>query len=186
MRDDVRAAIEPAIGAQLQISTTWVAARAREQLLSRFRRRSKGETGRAPGALTNADRPLVLEQIERRGDVRTGETTPTLQRSEIVADAALYVFDRRAERGDIAFRQGGQSLHQDESAQMPRVAIGKRRELVEDVELVRPVHSLAMGVEHQEDAPRFRERHAADDRCGRSSRPAPAGGHAPPALAQTD
>src|SRR5262245_29237784 len=101
MRDDVRAAIEPAMGAQLQISTMWVAARAREQPLCCFRRRSEGEARRAPGTLADADRALALEQIECRGDGGAGETAAALQRSEIVADAALYVFDRRAECSDI-------------------------------------------------------------------------------------
>src|SRR5205823_13366604 len=118
-----------------------------EQSLCRFRRWREGEAGRTPGALANAHRALALEQIERCGDVGTGKAAAALQRSEIVADAPLYVFDRRAEYSDIAFRQRGQSLHQDESAQMPRVAIGKRREFAEDVALVRPVHTLAMRIE---------------------------------------
>src|SRR5262249_54132685 len=110
-RDDVCSAIEPAISVQIQISTTPVAARAREQSLCRVSGWRKGKAGRAPGALTDADRTLSLEQIKRPGDVGTAETAAALQRSEIVAHASLYVFDRRTECGDIAFHQRGQSLH---------------------------------------------------------------------------
>src|ERR1700756_777310 len=154
VRDDFCSAIEPAISVQIQISTTPVAARAKEQSVCRLRGWRKGKTGRAPGALTDAERTVSLEQIERPSDVWTGETAAALQGSEIVAHAPLYVFDRRAECGDIAFHQRGQSLHQDKAAEVPRVAVRERRKHVEALALVQPMHALAMGIQYQKNAPR--------------------------------
>src|ERR1700745_164865 len=96
-RDYICSAIKPAIRAQIQISTPLVAARVREQSLRRLSGWRKGKAGRAPGTLTDADATLSRKQIERPRDVGTAETAAALQRSEIVAHAPLYVFDRRAE-----------------------------------------------------------------------------------------
>src|SRR5262249_13235167 len=107
-------------------------------------------------------------------------------RSKIVAHAPLYVFDRRAECGDIAFRQRGQSLHQDKAAEVARVAVRERRKHAEDLALRRPMHAVAMGIQHQKNPPRVRERHPADDRCGRPRGSAPAVDHETAALEYTD
>lgn len=161
---DLCSAIETADGMNVQIPVTWLPTDALKQTVCLFRRRRECKARRPPRTLADAERAFILENAQRRRDIGAGEAASTLNRSKIVAEEHLHFFDRRTEVRNVAFRERGQSLHQDESAQVRRSRLRKRRKLAEYIALVRPMHPLSVRIKQNQNAPALRERHSADDR----------------------
>jgi hypothetical protein len=134
------------------------------EAICRFRRRRKGEAGRAPRALADSNRPFTLEQAERGRNIGAIEATSALNRGVMIAEMRLELLDRRTEARKIALTHGRQHLHKHEPTEVGGSRLLKGRKLGERSALVRSMHSLSAWIKNNQHAPALRKRHVADNR----------------------
>src|SRR5262245_218106 len=99
------AAIEPLASDDVQRFAARVVARESDQPLRFIKRAHKCKSSRAPRTLTDAERALAFQKLERRGDIGAGKWMAPLQRCKIRAENCLHLFDCRGKRIDIRFRK---------------------------------------------------------------------------------
>ena len=122
-----------------------------------------GEAGRAPGGLSHAGDAFRLEPAQGLRHRAAGEAS-ALGGGEVVADRALDLADRAAEAGEILLHQRGHQPHQHQVREVGRALLRKRLQRPERGALGLAEQAALGTIEHQQDAPGARERHARDHR----------------------
>src|SRR6266702_6305944 len=127
-----------------------------------FLRFHDGETRRSPRTLTHARAVARADPVEYAPD-RGARIDTALRLGEVTANAVLQRAHALRERRELAFRDGGQDLHQGQVTGVRSERLGKRRQGGERLVFGRPREPGARFVEHEHHAPRRREVESRED-----------------------
>src|SRR5215475_2268095 len=164
MSGNLRSAVEPTTDKYVYTTACRMSSRVFEHLVRRLRRGREGVAGWAPRTLSDSDRSVAREHVERSGNVGTGEAVTALRRREVIAGSRLQFGNRRSEGRQVAFGNRRQDPHDQQATEMGGLVRGSGHKAVEGRRLVDAVHALPMLIEHDENAPPLGKRHVGDDR----------------------